>query len=153
MKELSANLLRIVETAEPRLRAISELETAKPLLSGGWSRKEVIGHLVDSASNNHQRFVRAALQNSLDFPGYDQDGNASVQAFQEAGWSLLVSLWADYNRYLAHVIAHLPPAKLDTVCRIGSGSPVTLEFLAKDYLRHLMHHLAQIGVAEDRVIG
>jgi len=153
MKELSANLLRIVETAEPRLRAISELETAKPLLSGGWSRKEVIGHLVDSASNNHQRFVRAALQTSLDFPGYDQVGNARVQAFQEAGWSLLVSLWSDYNRYLAHLIAHLPPAKLDTVCRIGSGSPVTLEFLAKDYLRHLMHHLAQIGVAEDRVIG
>ena len=153
MKNLSDDLLRVVETAEPRLRAFSELESAKPVLPGGWSRKQVIGHLVDSASNNHQRFVRAALQPSLEFPAYDQDGNARVQAFQEAGWSLLVSLWSDYNRYLAHVIAHLPPAKLDTVCRIGSGSPVTLEFLAKDYLRHLMHHLAQIGVAEDRVIG
>ncbi len=153
MKDLSANLLRVVETAEPRLRAITELESAKPILSGGWSRKEVIGHLVDSASNNHQRFVRAALQTSLDFPAYDQVGNARVQAFQEAGWSLLVSLWADYNRYLAHVIAHLPPSKLDTVCRIGSGSPVTLEFLARDYLRHLVHHLAQIGVVEDQEIG
>jgi len=149
MKELSKDLLRVVETAEPRLRAISELESAKPILSGGWSRKEVIGHLVDSASNNHQRFVRAALQASLDFPSYDQVGNARVQAFQEAAWSLLVSLWADYNRYLAHVIAHLPPSKLDTVCRIGSGSPVTLEYLARDYLTHLVHHLAQIGVAED----
>jgi hypothetical protein len=149
MKDLSDDLMRVVEAAEPRLRAFSELESAKPVLPGGWSRKQVIGHLVDSASNNHQRFVRAALQDSLDFPAYDQNGNARVQAFQEAGWSLLVSLWADYNRYLAHVIARLPASKLDTVCRIGSGSPVTLEFLARDYLRHLVHHLVQIGVGED----
>ncbi|SPE32543.1 conserved hypothetical protein [Acidobacteriia bacterium SbA2] len=153
MKDLSADLLRVVETAEPRLRAFSELESAKPVLTGGWSRKQVVGHLIDSASNNHQRFVRAALQPSLDFPTYDQVGNARVQVFQEAGWSLLISLWADYNRYLAHVIAHLPESKLNTVCRIGSGSPVTLEFLARDYFRHLVHHLAQIGVTEDRVIG
>jgi len=148
MKELSARLLYLVEMAEPRLRDISELESAKPVLSGGWSRKEVIGHLVDSASNNHQRFVRAALQPSLDFPAYDQNGNIGLQAPQEADWSLLVSLWATYNRYLAHVIAHLPAAKLDTVCRIGSGKPVTLGFLATDYVTHLAHHLVQIGAAE-----
>ena len=153
MKQLSEDLLRVVETAEPRLHAYSEPESAKPVLPGGWSRKQVIGHLVDSASNNHQRFVRAALQPSLNFPAYDQVGNARVQAFQDVDWSLLVSLWATYNRYLAHVIAHLPASKLDTICRIGSGSPVTLEFLARDYFRHLLHHLVQIGVAEDRVIG
>ena len=107
-----------------------------------------MGHLVDSASNNHQRFVRAALQPSLDFPSYDQDGNAAVQALQEADWLLLVSLWAAYNRYLAHVIAHLPASKLATVCRIGSGNPVTLRFLAEDYLTHLVHHLSQIGAAD-----
>src|SRR6266849_2999233 len=65
MKELSEKLLCVVEAAEPRLREISELESIKPILSGGWSRKQVIGHLIDSASNNHQRFVRAALQTSL----------------------------------------------------------------------------------------
>jgi hypothetical protein len=114
-------------------------------LSGGWSRKQVIAHLIDSASNNHQRFVRASQQTSLDFPGYDQDGNMRVQAPQEADWSLLVSLWAAYNRYLAHVIAHLPASKLETPCCIGSGKPVTLDFLARDYLTHLVHHLGQIG--------
>ena len=148
MKQLSEDLMRVVETAEPRLRMFTEVESAKPALPGGWSRKQVIGHLVDSASNNHQRFVRAALQASLDFPAYDQEGNARVQAFQEAGWPLLVSLWADYNRYLAHVIAHLPASKLETVCRIGSGNPVTLGFLATDYVTHLVHHLIQIGAAE-----
>ena len=147
MKKLSEKLLFVIETAEPRLRAVSASESANPLLSGGWSRKQVIAHLIDSASNNHQRFVRAAQQASLDFPGYDQDGNMRVQVPQEADWPLLVSLWAAYNRYLAHVIAHLPASKLETPCRIGSDKPVTLDFLARDYLTHLLHHLGQIGAA------
>lgn len=148
MKELSENLLSVIEAAEPRLREITALESTEPILSGGWSRKQVIAHLIDSASNNHQRFVRAAQQASLDFPGYDQEGNMRLQGPQEADWLLLVSLWVAYNRYLAHVIAHLPGSKLKTPCRIGSGEPVTLEFLATDYLTHLLHHLRQIGAAD-----
>lgn len=148
MKELSENLLSVIEAAEPRLREITVLESSKPILSGGWSRKQVIAHLIDSASNNHQRFVRAAQQASLDFPGYDQEGNMRVQAPQEADWRLLVSLWVTYNRYLAHIIAHLPASKLETPCRIGSGDPVTLGFIATDYLTHLVHHLRQIGAAD-----
>lgn len=147
MRELSEKLLGVVEAAEPRLQGISELESTKPILPGGWSHKQLLGHLIDSASNNHQRFVRAALQTSLDFPSYDQEGNVRVQAVQEADWQLLVELWAAYNRYLAHVIAHLPASKLETVCRIGQGEPVTLGFLAADYLTHLVHHLRQIGAA------
>jgi len=147
MKDLSERLLSLIEAAEPRLREINELESAKPILSGGWSRKQVIGHLIDSASNNHQRFVRAALQTSLEFPGYDQDGSVRVQALQEADWALLVVLWAAYNRYLAHVIGRLPASRLETVCRIGPGEAVTLSFLATDYVTHLVHHLRQIGAA------
>ena len=148
MKELSEKLLSVIEAAEPGLRGISALESTKPVLSGGWSRKQVLGHLIDSASNNHQRFVRAALQTSLDFPGYDQEGNVRVQALQEADWALLVALWAAYNRYLAHIIAHLPASKLETPCRIGSGATVTLGFIATDYVTHLVHHLTQIGAAD-----
>jgi hypothetical protein len=147
MKELSAKLLCAVEAAELKLSEIGELESMQPILPGGWSRKEVIGHLIDSASNNHQRFVRASLQRSLDFPGYDQDGSVRVQAIQEADWLLLVSLWAAYNRYLAHVIGHLPASKLNNICRIGSGEAVPLHFLATDYLAHLVHHLRQIDAA------
>ncbi len=147
MKELSEKLLSTVDLAEPKLRGVSSHETTNPILKGGWSRKQVIAHLIDSASNNHQRFVRAALQPSLDFPGYDQAGNIRIQLPQEADWLLLVSLWAAYNRYLAHVIARLPADKLDTPCRIGSAAPVTLRFLATDYLEHMHHHLAQIGAA------
>ena len=147
MKELSEKLISVIDAAEPRLRQVSEPESEKPVLSGGWSRKQVIGHLIDSASNNHQRFVRAAQQSSLDFPGYQQDENIRLQAPQQADWLLLISLWAAYNRYLAHIIARLPASKLETPCRIGSGAPVTLKFLATDYLTHLLHHLTQIGSA------
>jgi hypothetical protein len=148
MKELSENLLSVTEAAEPKLREITPRESSEPILPGGWSRKQVIAHLIDSASNNHQRFVRAAQQASLDFPSYEQEGNMRVQAAQEAEWLLLVSLWAAYNRYLAHVIAHLPASKLETPCRIGSGEPVTLRFIATDYVTHLVHHLSQIGAAD-----
>ena len=148
MKELSEKLLSVINAAEPRLRQFSEVESTKPVLSGGWSRKQVLGHLIDSASNNHQRFVRASLQPSLDFPRYDQDGNVRVQAPQETDWALLVSLWATYNRYLAHIIARLPASKLDTACRIGDGEPVTLGFLASDYVTHMVHHLNQIGASD-----
>lgn len=148
MKELSERLLSVVDAAEPRLRQISAEESAEPILKGGWSRKQVIGHLIDSASNNHQRFVRAALQPSLEFPRYDQDGNVRVQAPQEADWPLLISLWAAYNRYLVHILSHLPASKLETICRIGDGEPVTLSFVATDYVRHLLHHLRQIGVSD-----
>jgi hypothetical protein len=146
MVVLSEQLLRLVDSAELLLRDVGEMDSRRPILPGGWSRKQVLGHLIDSASNNHQRFVRAALQPSLEFPGYEQEGSVRVQAVQEAEWPLLVSLWAAYNRYLAHVIAHLPASKLETICRIGENEAVTLGFIATDYLRHLVHHLKQIGV-------
>ncbi|MBI4479963.1 MAG: DinB family protein [Acidobacteria bacterium] len=147
MQQVSAELQRIVDAAELVLRKVSEQESEKRALDGGWSRKQVIGHLIDSASNNHQRFVRASLQDSLDFPAYDADGCVRVAAVQEMPWPLLVSLWATYNRYLAHVIGHLPPEKLAVPCRIGANQPVTLRFLAEDYVVHMVHHLQQIGAA------
>jgi len=150
MKELSEQLTRTVEAAEPILLKVSEAESAKPALKGGWSRKQVIGHLIDSASNNHQRFVRASLQGSLEFPGYDQDGCVRIEAPQDAPWPLLVAVWRNYNQYLAHVIAHLPASQLKAQCRIGDHDPVTLQFLAEDYLTHLLHHLGQIGAAPAR---
>lgn len=147
MEHVGVELARVVDAAENLLRQVREEDSGRPVLAGGWSRKQVLGHLIDSASNNHQRFVRAALADALEFPGYDTPGCVAVQAVGSAGWLMLVDLWASYNRYLAHVIRHLPAAKLEVVCRIGSNAPVSLGYLAEDYVRHLVHHLDQIGAA------
>jgi hypothetical protein len=145
MEHVSAELARVVDAAEIQLRQVSEEESGRPVLAGGWSRKQVLGHLIESASNNHQRFVRAALADALEFPAYDTPGSVRVAAVDSAAWGMLVDLWASYNRYLAHVIRHLPAEKLEVVCRIGSNRPVTLRYLAEDYVAHLVHHLDQMG--------
>ena len=147
MAALSAELLRVVNSAEETLQRVNAEVSRAPVLAGGWSRRQVLGHLIDSASNNHQRFVRASLQDSLEFPGYEQNGWARVQAAEQAEWPLLLALWANYNRYLAHVIAHLPSGKLALPIRVGQNEPVTLKFLVEDYLKHMVHHLGQIGAA------
>jgi hypothetical protein len=146
-EHVGAELARVVDAAEILLRQVTEADSGAPVLPGGWSRKQVLGHLIDSASNNHQRFARAALADELEFPAYDTPGCVRVQAVESAAWPMLVDLWASYNRYLVHVIRHLPAAKLEVVCRIGSNAPVSLGYLVKDYVRHLAHHLDQIGVA------
>jgi hypothetical protein len=144
VKALGAELARLVDATQASLLTISEADSGTPIRPGGWSRKQVIGHLIDSASNNHQRFVRAVLQGSLEFPGYDQEDCIRVAAVQDMPWPGLIALWAGYNRYLAHVLAHLPEDALQAPCRIGSSKPVTLQFLAEDYLVHLVHHLQQV---------
>jgi hypothetical protein len=122
------------------------LDATTPALPGGWSRKQVIGHLIDSASNNHQRFVRAALAGSLVWPDYDQNGCVRVQAFQEASWPMVVDVWEGLNRLLAHVLAHLPTGAANASCRIGDHDPIPLEELARQYVAHIEHHLEQVGI-------
>jgi len=141
---MTVRLSQIVDEMEPRLSAITEPESAKHSRAGKWSRKEILGHLIDSASNNHQRFVRAQLDGELNFPGYSQDGWNRAQQYQSEPWANLVQLWSSYNRHLAHVIAAIPEDAGSNRIVIGSGAPITLEFLVADYVRHLAHHLEQI---------
>jgi hypothetical protein len=144
MHQTSVRLNRIVEETEPRLSAITEPESVTRSGAGKWSRKEVLGHLIDSASNNHQRFVRAQLDGALNFPAYAQEGWNRAQQYQSEPWANLVRLWSSYNRHLAHVMAAIPADAGPNKCVIGSGEPITLEFLVTDYVRHLEHHLEQV---------
>lgn len=141
---ISAELLKAIEQSLPQMEALTEGVASAPQAPGKWSRKEIVGHLLDSASNNHQRFVRAALEGSLTFPAYDQDPLVVLQRPGQMEWKLLLRLWESYNRYLAHVIAGLPEAAAGAVCKIGDNEPATLEFIADDYVAHLKHHLNQI---------
>jgi hypothetical protein len=155
MVDLVEELLRIVDGAEPRLRAVSDDRAAARLAPDRWSAKEVLGHLIDSAANNHRRFVEAQLKDDLVFPGYDQEQWVTVQHYQEEAWPRLVTLWAAYNRYLARVVASIPAAQLTlprtrhTLDRIAwqlvsADTPTTLEYLIRDYAGHLQDHVNQI---------
>jgi DinB family protein len=144
MTKISDRLNELVSESEREFARISDSAAGRKAIAGGWSRKQLLGHLIDSASNNHQRFVRALLADELRWPGYDQAGNVRVQRFQEARWSDLVQLWLSYNRLLAHVLAGVPEEKRATRCFIGENPVITLEALAEDYLVHMQHHLEQI---------
>lgn len=109
-----------------------------------WSIAEVMGHLIDSACNNHQRFVRAQTTGKLVFPKYDQNDWASIGRYHARDWPGLFELWYQYNLQLAHLIRWIPAHKLNTPCEITGYEPCTLEFLVTDYLDHLNHHLRKI---------
>ena len=138
--ELEAVLRRSV----PELEAIGEAASLRNRGTGSWSRKQVLGHLVDSALNNLHRFVRAQQADELVFPGYEQRLWVDAGGYQERTWPSIVRLWSELNTQVAHVVARIPADRLATRCRIGDGPPVTLEFIARDYVKHLRHHLEQI---------
>lgn len=145
MKQTSQDLDALVSRSLHRLRNITEDNAAEPLHRGGWSPKQVLGHLIDSASNNHQRFVRAALQGELDWPSYDQEGCVRVEAFQDAPWPMLIEIWSAMNRLLVHILAHLPDHAATFRCRIGGEADLSLSQLAASYVDHMRHHLTQLG--------
>jgi DinB superfamily len=139
----------LLERTPARLAALNEAGVTSPSEPGKWSKKEILGHLIDSASNNHQRFVRAQLSTPLVFPAYAQNEWVETQAYASEAWSDLVELWAAYNRHLLHAVAQIPEESLGHLCKIGDGKQVTLSFLVEDYVDHLEHHLSQLLDAED----
>ena len=126
------------------LLAFSAFNAEKPYRQGGWTRKEVLGHMLDSAANNHQRFVRAALEGRYAGPGYEQNGWVSLHGYRDLPWETLLNWWIAAHQSLARVVARIPEERMETMCAVGDGTPVTLRFLMEDYVAHQRHHLAQI---------
>lgn len=151
----AARLRSVISASEPLLTALSDAETTRRPAPGKWSPREIIGHLIDSASNNHQRFVRATGQEDLIFPGYEQERWVELQDYQQAPWRDLVSLWAGFNRHLARVMAAIPedartrPRQRHNLHQLAwravpETEPATLDYFMNDYVGHLEHHLAQV---------
>jgi hypothetical protein len=152
-----ASLRRAVRRHTPALRAMSEAKSRRPRAAGKWTPREILGHLIDSASNNHQRFVRARFQEDLVFPGYAQEEWVRGQNYAEARWAELVELWRLYNLHLARVMEATPESvrrkrtrrhnfHVLLMRKVPEGSPAALEDLMRDYVAHLEHHVAQIRV-------
>lgn len=137
-----------LESASERLMQVPEAET-EAVGTDGWSAKQVLGHLIDSAANNHARFVRAQLQDVLVVENYAQEGWVRVQKYEQEAWITLVDLWTNYNLHLLHVISNIPDAALakrnvQLTADDGALKMETLDFLVRDYFEHLQNHLNQI---------
>jgi len=142
--DVSSELRTIAASFSKELLVAGSDAAARRPAVGIWSPKEVLGHLIDSAANNHQRFVRAQEVDALTFPGYAQNQWVSSQGYQDADWQHLVALWTDLNLHLADVIARIPPSKYTVPCTIGGNAAVPLETIIVGYQEHLHHHMAQI---------
>ncbi len=150
----SPTLAGAIQDLEETLnREIMLTATARPVdaprAPGKWSRKQILGHLIDSAVNNHQRFVRAQIPAHLEhgvlmLDGYAQNDWVQVQDHQSRDWAELVALWVAFNRHILHVMKRVEPASLTTPCIIGDGRPLPLEAVMIDYVGHVKHHLDQI---------
>ena len=120
-----------------------------PWREGGWNRKQILGHLLDSAANNRQRFVRASIQGQYSGPGYNQDAWVDAHGYASQPWETLFFWWVAEHAILAAVVDHILASRLEASCIVGDDPPVTLGFLIEDYIAHHRWHLAQIltGVA------
>ena len=155
MEDFLSDFRQTIETASNQLLQISAEQSQTPRAAGKWSPKEIIGHLIDSAANNHGRFVRAQFTEDLVFAGYEQEGWVRVQNYQGEQWADLVQLWKLYNQHMLHLISRVPEEtrmKLrykHNLHQLASESlsenePVTLDWFVRDYLDHMKKHLKQI---------
>ena len=148
-------LKNAIEKGTALLEQVGEEESRASPKPGKWCPREVVGHLIDSASNNHQRFVRALFQDDLIFPGYDQDAWVAAQTYRDAPWRDLIALWRLFNLHLARLMDTYPADErtrlrarhnLDALAwkPVPRDTPVTLDYFMEDYVGHLKHHLNQI---------
>ena len=144
MKTIATQIRQIVVAARPRLLELPLDDVRRKAGPADWSKQEILGHLIDSALNNHQRVVRGALNAAWDFPPYDQNRWVEIQGYNQRDWADLVDLWAQSNFHMCSMIERLPQGALDNPCNIGREAPVGLGFVVEDYLRHLNMHLGQI---------
>jgi hypothetical protein len=156
MKDFLEEFRQTVEDAAARLLLLSPVASQTAPAPGKWSPREVIGHLIDSASNNHQRFVRGQFTNDLEFHGYEQAEWVGAQGYNDESWEQLVQLWKLYNLHLLHLVKRIPHQALTKQRRkhnlhqiawqpVSAEEPATLEYFIRDYLAHLKHHLRQIS--------
>jgi hypothetical protein len=155
MEDFLSDFRQTIETASTQLVQISAEQSQTPRAPGKWSPKEIIGHLIDSASNNHGRFVRAQFSDDLIFAGYEQEGWVRVQNYQGEQWADLVQLWKLYNQHMLHLISRVPEeARMKLRYKhnlhqlasesLSENEPVTLDWFIRDYLDHMKKHLKQI---------
>ncbi|MBM4176496.1 MAG: hypothetical protein FJ213_10050 [Ignavibacteria bacterium] len=155
MKHFLDEMKKFIESTADRLLDMADSEVHKKRDDSYWSTAEILGHLIDSACNNHRRFVLAQFKSDLVFDGYDQDKWTAVQNYIGEDWQTLVLLWKNYNFHIIHLCGQIPENLLEKKRlshnlnqiawkKIDKSSSVTLEYFIKDYFGHLKHHIEQL---------
>ena len=145
MKQVADELQLLVTQFKPQLLGLTDdPELATRPRPEKWSRKEILGHLIDSACNNQQKFVRMMQHSRLEFPGYAQDDWVLLQNWSAADWENMILLWQCYNQHLAYLIESIPSKYYGHEIIIEGTGPFRLDFIMPDYVEHLKHHLRQI---------
>lgn len=144
---ITTGIARVIETEEGVLNSLSVEAITLRRNSQNRTIKQILGHLIDSASNNHQRMVR--LQYSKDllfFPDYRQDNDLwiALQDYQHTDWYNLIQLWKFYNLHIIQVIQSVDKSKLDSYWCDFEGTKVTLKDMIEGYLDHLLLHIGEI---------
>jgi hypothetical protein len=134
------NYSEIIEEFHKKLETVPEGLTGIRPAEDSWSLKEIIGHLIDSTSNNHQRFVRLQFGDLLDFPPYEAESWIRVQNYRSMDWNELVTLWYYYNRVLLRIIENIDESALENVW-VKDEDALPLNFIVKDFYRHLQWHI------------
>lgn len=111
--------------------------------NGKWTLKEILGHLIDSASNNHQRFVRLQIVDELIFPGYGKDNSKwlEIEKYNELNFSDIILLWKQYNVLIGNIIKTADESKLENHWKKTDGDDITLKDLMIDYVSHIKEHV------------
>ncbi|MHA7813748.1 MAG: DinB family protein [Phycisphaerales bacterium] len=134
---------------------MQESFVAKPRKQGAWSRKQILGHLIDSASVNHQRFIEAQVSSSIVFEGYAHREWVELQSYQDQDWEELVTLWSALNMHICAVVERIPADVLEkphsehrfdemAFRPVPKDQPSSLGYIIEDYFAHLRYHLDQI---------
>ena len=115
-----------------------------PWRAGGWTRKQIVGHLLDSATNNRQRFVRAASEGFFNGRNYDQDAWVAAHGYADQSWGTLLLWWEAEHEILMAIVDRIPEGRFEAPCVMDADSAVTLRFLIEDYVEHQRWHVKQL---------
>jgi hypothetical protein len=146
MQNTIHELHQIVSEYAVKIADINEQEFSAKPLSHKWSKKEVLGHLIDSAQSNLRRFVCAQYESAPPKIGYDQDYWVKANGYQSLSSNNVIQLWQLINGQIESVLTNMPASSYEKTCDTGKESPQlrTLEWLAADYVKHMKHHLNQV---------
>lgn len=145
MLELARNLDAAVHDF---LTYIASVDTSdwnwKPRMDK-WSKKEILGHMIDSAQNNIQRFIRGTYEEGFKIV-YHQEEWVKAQHYNEASLTELLEMWKLLNHQIVRILRSYPSHRLEVTSDIGHQQPelVTIKQIGEGYIEHLLHHLLQI---------